>query len=97
LITTALLLPVCVVLAWLYRRALPGGGRWRWFDTALLVTVVTAALTWMARARSIAWEHAGPVFPEFVAAVGAYAIFVLGLAAGLTWRRVRARGKGGER
>jgi hypothetical protein len=94
MITALLLVPVTAVLAWLYRRALPGHGAWRGFDTVVLCAVASLALAWVAWARSIRFADAGPIFPELLAAAGAYPIIVLGLAAGLTWRRVRARRSG---
>jgi hypothetical protein len=91
MITALLLAPVTAVLAWLYRRALPGGGPWRGFDTVVLGAVAVLALLWVAWARSLSFTDAGPIFPELLAAAGAYPIIVTGLAAGLTWRRLRAR------
>jgi hypothetical protein len=44
-------------------------------------------------ARSAVYHDAGPIYPELVAAAGAYPIIVCGLAAGLAWRRGRARHK----
>ena len=92
MITALLLAPVTAVLAWLYGRALPAGSGWSRFDNLLLLAVAALAMAWVAWARATSWVDAGPIYPELVAAAGAYPIIVLGLAAGLTWRRRRARG-----
>lgn len=92
MITALLLVPVTAVLAWLYGRALPAGRRWSIFDSALLVTVASLAVAWVGWARSAVYQDAGPIFPELVAAAGAYPIVVCGFAAGLAWRRLRVRG-----
>jgi hypothetical protein len=96
-ITALLLLPVTAVLAWLYRQALPRGGRWNRFDTGLLFAVAAAAAAWVAWARSATWHDAGPIYPELAAAAGAYPIIVIGLAAGLTWRRQDAARRAAQR
>jgi hypothetical protein len=93
MITALLLLPVTAVLAWVYRWFLPRGGSWSGFDSALLLVVAALAAAWVGWARSAAYQDAGPIFPELVAAAGAYPIIVSGLAAGLAWRRRRARGR----
>jgi len=92
-ITALLLLPVTAVLAWLYRWFLPRGGGWSGFDSAVLLVVAALAAAWVGWARSAVYHDAGPIYPELVAAAGAYPIIVSGLAAGLAWRRSRARGR----
>lgn len=92
MITALLLLPVTAVLVWFYRHFLPCGARWSRFDSGLLLAVAVLALAWVVWARSVPWQGAGPVYAELVAAAGAYPILVAGLAAGLAWRRLRARG-----
>lgn len=97
MITALLLLPVTAVLAWLYRQALPHGGRWSRFDSGLLLAVAAAAAVWVAWARSATYHDAGPIYPELAAAAGAYPIIVIGLAAGLAWRRQRSARRVGQR
>ncbi len=92
MITALLLVPVTAVLAWIYRYFLPRGGSWSTFDSGLLLVVAALALAWVGWARSAVYHNAGPIYPELVAAAGAYSIIVSGLAAGLAWRRSRARG-----
>ena len=91
MITALLLLPVTAVLAWVYARALPKGERWSLFDTALLLGCAIAAGAWVAWARSAEYVDAGPIFPELVAAAGAYPLILLGLGGGLAWRYRRFR------
>jgi hypothetical protein len=90
-ITAFLLLPVTAVLAWLYGCFLPRAQGWSGFDCGLLLAVAALAGAWVGWARSAVYHDAGPIFPELVAAAGAYPIIVGGLAAGLAWRRSRAR------
>jgi hypothetical protein len=90
-ITAFLLLPVTAVLAWLYRWFLPRGDGWSGFDSAVLLVVAALAVAWVGWARTAVYHDAGPIFPELVAAAGAYPIIAGGLAAGLAWRRSRAR------
>lgn len=91
MLTAFLLLPVSSVLAWLYWYLLPGRKLWPAFDGALLITLAGLAAVWILWATSRAMPDAGPLYPDLIAAVGAYAIVLTGLAAGLVVRRVRAR------
>ena len=93
MITALLLVPVTARLAWVCRFFLPRGCGWSPFDRGLLGVVAALALAWVGWAPSAVYHNAGPIYPELVAAAGAYSIIVSGLAAGLAWRRSRARGR----
>ena len=96
MITALLLLPVVSILTWLYWYCLPVSparvGRWRWMDSVLVLVLTLLADQFIRFAMHAEYEGAGPMWPELVSAVGAYAIFALGLAGGLTLRR-RLAGK----
>ncbi len=89
MITVLLLLPVTAVLAWIYRQLLPDGQRWTVFDSALVVAVLALAAGWIAWANSGPAGDAGPVWPDLLAAAGAYPIIAGCLGLGLAWRRLR--------
>jgi hypothetical protein len=86
MITGFLLLPVFAVLAWLYWYFLPGSRAWGWFDSLLLPGVIVLAAVYVVYVGGLEFEHAGSLWPEIVAVVGAYAILTGGLALGLAWR-----------
>ena len=93
MITAILLFPVVAILVWIYWYFLPfervRGRRWRWIDTALLLTLIALATVFVHLAMNAEYEGAGPMWPELVSAVGAYAISATGLMLGLVWRRRR--------
>jgi hypothetical protein len=91
MLTAFLLLPVASVLAWLYWYLLPDRKLWPAFDGSLLVVLAVVAAVWIHWATSRVLPDAGPLYPDLVAAVGAYAIILAGLAGGLALRRARAR------
>ena len=63
-----LLLPVTMVLAWIYARALPAGERWGRFDSSLLLVCLLTASGWVMWTRSASIVNAGPIYPELLAA-----------------------------
>ena len=87
MITAFLLLPVLAILLWLYAYLLPQRGKLKFFDFALFVAVILMASAYVQFVQQISWVNAGPMWPDLVSAVGAYAILLGGLAAGLFWRR----------
>ena len=87
MITAFLLAPVLAILMWLYSYLLPQRGKLRFFDYAIFTAVLIAAATFVHFSSQLEWHDAGPLWPELVAAVGAYIILLGGLAAGLFWRR----------
>lgn len=89
MITAFLLAPVLAILLWLYSRLLPERGKLRFFDYALFTIVIMICTVFIHFAKRMDWYDAGPLWPELVAAVGAYAILLGGLAAGLFWRRYK--------
>ena len=91
MLTAFLLLPVVSVLAWLYWYLLPGRRLQPAFDLGLLLALTALAAFWVRWATSSAVPGAGPLYPDLIAAVGAYAILLVGLASGLAVRRARAR------
>jgi hypothetical protein len=97
MLTALLLLPVVSILVWLYWYCLPvdkaHGGRWRLVDFLLLIVLVITAGLFTRFALHAEYENAGPIWPELVAAVGAYAIFAIGLATSLAFRRIARGGK----
>jgi hypothetical protein len=94
MITAFLLMPVVAVLVWLYWYWLPVDiervSRWLWGDTLLLVLLASLASGFVHIAKHAEYEGAGPMWPELVSTVGAYAIIAIGLALGLIWRRSSA-------
>ena len=91
MLTAFLLLPVAAVLAWLYWYLLPGRRLRPAFDVSLLLVLTAFAAAWVRWATSRTSPDAGPLYPDLIAAVGAYAIILVGLASGLAVRRIRAR------
>jgi hypothetical protein len=89
MITAFLLLPVLAILLWLYAYLLPQRGKLKFFDFGLFVTVILMASAFVQFVQQINWVNTGPMWPDLVSAVGAYAILLGGLAAGLFWRRYR--------
>jgi hypothetical protein len=89
MITAFLLLPVLAILLWLYAYLLPQRGKLKFFDFVLFVAVIIAASIFVHFVQQINWVDSGPMWPDLVSAVGAYAILLGGLAAGLFWRRYR--------
>lgn len=91
MITALMLLPVLAVLTWLYGYLLPpaidGARRWRLADSLLWLALVLAAGSFIYVARHAVYEGAGPLWPELVAATGAYVVLAGGLAVGLACRR----------
>ena len=89
MITAFLLLPVLAILLWLYAYLLPQRGKLKFFDFGLFVAVILMASAFVQFVQQINWVNASPMWPDLVSAVGAYAILLGGLAAGLFWRRYR--------
>lgn len=89
MITAFLLAPVLAILLWLYSYLLPERGKLRFFDYVLFTVVIFIATVFVHFAMQLNLQHAGPLWPELVSAVGAYAILIAGLAGGLCWRRYR--------
>ena len=89
MITAFLLAPVLAILLWLYARLLPKRSTLRFFDYALFTIVIMISAVFVHLVNKTDWHDAGPLWPELVAAVGAYAILLGGLAAGLFWRRYK--------
>jgi len=89
MITAFLLLPVLAILFWLYSYLLPQRWKLIFFDYSLFVVVILLATAFVHFVKQVSWVHAGPMWPDLVSAVGAYAIVLGGLAAGLFWRRYR--------
>lgn len=89
MITAFLLLPVLAILLWLYTYLLPQRGKLTFFDFALFVIVILMASAYVHFVQQVKWVDSGPMWPDLVSAVGAYAILLGGLAAGLFWRRYR--------
>jgi hypothetical protein len=89
MITAFLLLPVIAILFWLYSRFLPQRGKLILFDYGLFVLVILLASTLVYLVEQVEWVDAGPIWPQVLAAVGAYVVVLGGLAAGLGWRRYR--------
>ena len=87
MITAFLLAPVLAILIWLYSYLLPQRGKLRFFDYLLFTVVILVSAVFVHFAMQLDWHDAGPLWPELVSAVGAYAILLGGLAAGLFWRR----------
>lgn len=87
MITAFLLAPVLAILIWLYSYLLPQRGKLRFFDYLLFTVVILVSAVFVHFAKQLDWHDAGPLWPELVSAVGAYAILLGGLAAGLFWRR----------
>lgn len=88
--TTAILLaPVLAILLWLYSYLLPQRGKLKIFDYALFTVVILISAVFVNFAMQLDWQDVGPIWPELVSAVGAYAILLAGLAAGLFWRRYK--------
>lgn len=92
MITALLLLPVVSILFWLYWYCLPMDpekkGRWRWMDSLLVLILAFLAERVVGIAMNAEYENAGPMWPELVSAVSAYAVFAIGLASGLALRRL---------
>lgn len=92
MLTALLLLPVVSILVWLYWYCLPmdpeNKVRWRWMDSLLVFILVFLAERCVRIAMNAEYENAGPMWPELVSAVGAYAVFAIGLASGLALRRL---------
>ena len=86
MITGLLLLPVFLVLVWLYWYLLPGR-RWNWLDSLLLVSLLGLAACYVTLIAAMDFAEAGPLWPQILSVAGAYAILICGLALGLWWRR----------
>ena len=54
----------------------------RRFDVAILVIAVAASVAAMLFAYRLPWENAGPLWPQVVATLAAYHVFLLVLAFG---------------
>ena len=89
MITAFLLAPVLAILLWLYAYLLPPPRKLRIFDYVVFTAVIILAAAFIQFAGQLQWQNAGPLWPELVKAVGAYAILLAGLAGGLCWRRYR--------
>jgi hypothetical protein len=95
MIAFLLLLPVGLVLLWLYWLCLPQkasiSGRWRWVDSVLLIFVIVLA-SFLAYVVSHAeYVNAGPIWPEVASATTGYLVFAIGMSIGLILRRWVAR------
>jgi divalent metal cation (Fe/Co/Zn/Cd) transporter len=91
MITALMLLPVIAVLGWVYYCLLPPDRRWRTFDGGVFAVVIVLAAAWIYWMKTTSFADAGPVWDDLAAAAGAYPIIVIGLAAGLAWRRREPR------
>ena len=89
MITAFLLAPVLAVLLWLYARLLPENSKLRFFDYTLFTIVIMISSVFVHLVQNTDWRDAGPLWPEVVAALGVYGIWLGGLAAGLFWRRYK--------
>ena len=89
MITSFLLAPVLAILLWLYSYLLPQRGKLQFFDYGLFTVVLILAAVFVYFIKQMDWHGAGPIWSEVVAAVGAYAILLGGLAAGLFWRKYK--------
>jgi len=85
--TLLLLMPVAAVLVWIYRYLLPEESGWTRFDLVLFVALTVLATCWVAWVMGTPLDGAGPLWPYVLSAIGVYCILVLGMAAGLAWRR----------
>ena len=88
MLTVLLLLPLFLVLIWLYWYLLPGR-RWQWADSAVVVSLALLIAFFLAAIESLGLEDGGPLWPYIVSATGAYGILILGLglALALRWHR----------
>ena len=86
MITALLLLPVFAILTWLYWYLLPDR-IWQMTDTLIFVTVVMVTTAWILLISGMEFPTAGPLWPQIISVVGAYAVLTFGLAIGLIWRR----------
>lgn len=97
MIAFLLMLPVASTLVWLYWYCLPTdtnrNGRWRLADTGLLLALIALASVFVYIKMHAEYIDAGPIWPEIVAATGAYLIFAIGLSIGLLVRRKMAKNK----
>ncbi len=89
MITALLLLPVLATLGWLYWYLLPQR-RWLLADSLVLVAVIVLTGTYIWWVQQQDFSGAGPLWPQIVSVVGAYAILIIGLSAALLWRRRRS-------
>jgi len=94
LITALMLLPLCVVLVWIYGYLLPTRWSWTVFDALWLLLALLLSAGWIHWAGGHAFAGSGPVFGDLVAAAGAYPIFATCLVLGLAWRRKAVRQRG---
>ena len=96
MIASLILLPVGLILVWLYWLCLPidtnRGGRWRWTDSVLLLVLVCLSGIFIYTAQHADYANASPIWTEVVAAAGGYIVFTIGLTIGLILRRQSARG-----
>ena len=86
MITALLLLPVLAILSWLYWYLLPDR-IWHTADTLIFTGVMLATAAWILLINRMDFPNAGPLWPQIVSVVGAYALLILGLCIGLIWRR----------
>jgi membrane protein implicated in regulation of membrane protease activity len=85
--TLFLLVPVAAVLIWLYGYLLPRDSGWTRFDAILLIALALLSACWVAWVMAAPLDGAGPLWPHVLSAIGVYFILVVGMAAGLAWRR----------
>ncbi len=95
MIAFLLLLPVGLILVWLYWLCLPieasRSGRWRWTDSVLLIVLIILAGIFIYTAQDADYLNASPIWTEIVAAAGGYIVFTIGLTIGLIVRRQAAK------
>lgn len=60
-------------------------------DSLLVLILAFLAERFVGIAMNAEYENAGPMWPELVSAVGAYAVFAIGLASGLALRRLESQ------
>jgi hypothetical protein len=85
MLTVLLLLPVFLVLIWLYWYLLPGRS-WKGADSLILLSLAGLIAFFLAAIESLHLEDGGPLWPYIVSATGAYGILTLGLGLALALR-----------
>lgn len=90
MLTALLLLPVALILVWLYWYLLPKR-KWLFRDSLALLALLLVTAAYVNWVEWMDFDAGGPLWPYVVSAAGAYGILIFGLGVALAWRWYRVK------